>query len=1575
MAAPGPAAVRGASGAARAVASALLLLLRCAGSASAACADDVPGLQRFVQDFAPPVTFNSARAAAPVPPVAVADCAAAAAQGLCTDRDRGPLVRVYCPASCAACPTLPSVPDSVPRASCADREYDLGPAYRDCSAAVPDCTHPALGEFVRTICPLSCGVCSTADLAWAFPSLHCHTLRDTPQVMLGVVSATVSGLVASLPPGFVPEHAKVSIATCTEPDTGTNVSVTLGIPRNLTTGELRVYISMQSAAMIQTLQSGVQNVSNIGNVILDGFELLLTNFVVANVEGPSLEVPMPVTQENCTESDAAAAALGAAARLLLRGCLDVVPATVREPGLISISTVKLPAGGYCDEAVYGPALRRSCPYSCGLCTREAEPATPAITGDAMASVHDYDLEDVPQTVRFYITFQNLDFAAFAKDPDLEQVFIDAVVQAVVFEADKIVARQVRIETHFKKSTILVVFTPSDDAQARYVYGQFKNAPLFPGRLVAKLSVPELKSVNPKKSAAVSSVTDPYATPPFDPSLMTCSAQQWTNSNIEAVEYYVTQLSGPLYGFAQCQEKCAEVVVGGRLLSCIKDKMTYEFLRDEVLKKQHSAWIGLLQPHPSPGKEPVGDWTWLDGCPGYMGFWWNGRPGSAVPKQPDNGAWSALQGGAPRPENCAAFLQGFEGSTLEAFDIPCEVTGRDGGTQAWIPDRCLCQTATSAAKKIPMCTACRPILLPSETSCQYEAFGCTGIQPGQSCSVTCKAPYVGTETVLATCPAGNSNPFRLLQMAKSLTCKCPEVEPVQGYVKEKLRGWMCADGYAGRAEVKCPCGVPPYLSGCRLMQPCAMPAVDRCRVDVTDCEEPRHRFAGSACTVKCRTDSSKFAAGQCPAGNTDATTELDYNPLSCTLDFCADPPAPEGYSKTERGWECASGYIGRVKRECFPNTTAWTYPTCNTVANMSGCLKLRSCGAPPVTREQSCRIEVAGCQSVQPGSSCEISCKFPFEGFKTQGVCPQGNTDPAGLQLNKTLPICSVVKVECDKVEPPTLPVAYTKLLSGWACATSYTGAAEKTCVPNIDTCALEPFLSGCAQIKPCEYKNTDCQYDFYNCLMVQPGDSCMIGCKAPYTGVAKKATCSATNDDPMGLRLTDSLPTCTVMGCADPDPPEGYMRTVSGWKCADGFTDAGQGVKKFCQPPRNGECSSTATLSGCVKVSPCRPLEIESACWLNVTACQSVQAGRSCEVTCRRGWLGGPGIASCPAGNVDPETTLATNPPDCFCEDPMPTPQGYQWDKDAKQWLCSPGYAGSAVKRCLPGPNCTTTPVLQGCHVPVPCEVSLWQDLGSSKNRLVGTLAFGPAKVGDQIVEDEVLSYEVYFADLSCNRLGGPIASVRKSDKRLSCCKTDTYSASINSGVVFGAVRLTIVAVTSRGQAPDGGIVEMEAIFGAFQDKVQFQFTIVGIDYPTLNANKEVEFALGMNIKQAIASEAGDDGITGQDVELALSAGSIVVKVTIKPPYPILANDVQYALTQNPSALSVALRNSVLSTTALFDKGIADPRLISIASMGRPVVVTDYVRAVTGAAQHGTRRLPGLLLAALAALSPLAAPW
>lgn len=323
----------------------------------------------------------------------------------------------------------------------------------------------------------------------------------------------------------------------------------------------------------------------------------------------------------------------------------------------------------------------------------------------------------------------------------------------------------------------------------------------------------------------------------------------------------------------------------------------------------------------------------------------------------------------------------------------------------------------------------------------------------------------------------------------------------------------------------------------------------------------------------------------------------------------------------------------------------------------------------------------------------------------------------------------------------------------------------------------------------------------------------------------------------------------------------------------------------------------------------------------------------------------------------------------------MPTPQGYQWDKDVKQWLCSPGYAGAAVKRCLPGPNCTTTPVLQGCYVPVPCEVSLWQDLGSSKNRLVGTLAFGPAKVGDQIVEDEVLSYEVYFADLSCNRLGGPIASVRKSDKRLSCCKTDTYSVSINSGVVFGAVRLTIVAVTSRGQAPDGGIVEMEAIFGAFQDKVQFQFTIVGIDYPTLNANKEVEFTLGMNIKQAVAKEAGDDGITGQAVELALSAGSIVVKVTIKPPYPILANDVQYALTQSPSALSVALRNSVLSTTALFDKGIADPKLITIASMGRPVVITDYVRAVTGAAQHGARRPPGLLLAALAALPPLAAPW
>jgi len=331
---------------------------------------------------------------------------------------------------------------------------------------------------------------------------------------------------------------------------------------------------------------------------------------------------------------------------------------------------------------------------------------------------------------------------------------------------------------------------------------------------------------------------------------------------------------------------------------------------------------------------------------------------------------------------------------------------------------------------------------------------------------------------------------------------------------------------------------------------------------------------------------------------------------------------------------------------------------------------------------------------------------------------------------------------------------------------------------------------------------------------------------------------------------------------------------------------------------------------------------------------------------------GTAGFATCPAGNVDPTMELLANPPECFCEDPFPIPPGYKWDKDVKKWLCATGYAGAALKRCLPGPNCTTLPILEGCYVPVPCEVALWEDAGSSKTFLRGTLRFGPSKVGDVITEEEVISYKVFFTDTDCERLGQPIAEVQKKGVTLGCCVADVYTVRINAHVELGTTRLCIVAVTAQGIAPDGGIVDMEDIFGAFQDKVEFSFTIVGLDYATLKEAPMAMFELEMALKEAIAAEASNN-VKPSHVTLEFSAGSVVVDVVIKPPYPIAAGDVQFKLASNPSMLSVGLRHAVSMVESLTLLGLIQNGLTSITNLGRPVLVTDYRGRV------GTSSAPG----------------
>merc|ERR1719215_2610107 len=205
---------------------------------------------------------------------------------------------------------------------------------------------------------------------------------------------------------------------------------------------------------------------------------------------------------------------------------------------------------------------------------------------------------------------------------------------------------------------------------------------------------------------------------------------------------------------------------------------------------------------------------------------------------------------------------------------------------------------------------------------------------------------------------------------------------------------------------------------------------------------------------------------------------------------------------------------------MPQADGWTYPTCATVGIISGCEKVVPCGMPDLEPTEECKIDASGCQSVLPGGQCDLKCRFPHEGVKTVGRCPDGNTNPDGLMLDEGLPLCTVIQRECDKVEPVELPAPFAKIQSGWQCATGYTGAATKTCVPDAGNCELTPVLSGCSQLMPCKYTSTDCRHDAYDCVNVPTGGSCRISCNPPYAGDFVTASCTSTNDRADGLLVT-----------------------------------------------------------------------------------------------------------------------------------------------------------------------------------------------------------------------------------------------------------------------------------------------------------------------------------------------------------------------------------------------------------------------------------------------------------------------
>lgn len=724
-------------------------------------------------------------------------------------------------------------------------------------------------------------------------------------------------------------------------------------------------------------------------------------------------------------------------------------------------------------------------------------------------------------------------------------------------------------------------------------------------------------------------------------------------------------------------------------------------------------------------------------------------------------------------------------------------------------------------KAKQCRVCQQITFNTFVdTCMYNVTQCVNVGPGKSCDIDCAGQYmrVGNKTT-GTCPAGNSNPSRLLIWQKPV-CECPEPPLLEGYIKYPTGcvglecKYRCTDRFSGTPKVMCApdnqCNVTSYLTGCKKLTPCALPSVDRCRFDVSRCASVQ---PGKSCEIHCRKPLlGNYTVGMCPDQNTNESTELDYYPLTCLLETCPDPsPWPAGYNKTASGkWVCATGYNGTARNRCALGN-AWT-DDCSAVAALSGCHPIVNCLAPSLTYQMpgldACKYDMSACQSVAPGEKCEVHCKTPFAGTKTEAHCPAGNVNPNGLVWQK--PPCQLESC----AEPGSIPAGYIRLGSaGWQCAQSYTGFAEKRCEPTA-SCEALPVLRGCSQQVPCQAKQGDCQYDMYGCVSVRPGQKCKIRCKAPFAGNVTEAQCPYGNTDRNGLVWKP--PECFLDSCADPPPGNGYVKGFDGnWECAPGYSGT---VTKNCTW-LEAECRAVPSLSGCVPEQSCKVPEVNS-CMHDISDCRNVQPGKLCSISCRRPYTGVNETFTCPFKNINASTPLQGTLPVCDCGEPDPLPRGYNMTideaTDERFYSCDTGYAGQAKKTCAPGKGatCTVDPILIGCSIPVPCEASFVDvEKRSQGGNVRGLVDFGPASMEGSVNENHVLEYRIYWANKCENKLAvnaEPIGVLPVRTEREGCCRGDAYSYDIDLKLPEGAEGLLVLTALRSGEAPIGVFIDLD---------------------------------------------------------------------------------------------------------------------------------------------------------------------
>eukprot|EP00927_Polykrikos_kofoidii_P072947 TRINITY_DN69022_c0_g1_i1.p1 TRINITY_DN69022_c0_g1~~TRINITY_DN69022_c0_g1_i1.p1 ORF type:complete len:968 (-),score=106.88 TRINITY_DN69022_c0_g1_i1:403-3306(-) len=506
---------------------------------------------------------------------------------------------------------------------------------------------------------------------------------------------------------------------------------------------------------------------------------------------------------------------------------------------------------------------------------------------------------------------------------------------------------------------------------------------------------------------------------------------------------------------------------------------------------------------------------------------------------------------PAPPGYTLTSSGWE--CAEGYNGKVTKTCTTGPT--WKSD-CTAAAELTGCKKIVNCLP--PSLTggvpPGMDACEFDVSFCVAVRPNGTCKVNCRSPYVGLSQE-AFCPDRNTNPNGLQWTKPSCSlevCGEPETVP-NGYLKAaNAVGYVCETSYSGYPRKVCEptlgCEPQPKLEGCTQRIPCSEP------------KEWQKAYTSLFWDVANQMSVQITADGDVNTGSLQV-----IHPLTSRSGIGIYSNAFLRVFFGESGVE-ERGKLVLSKSKLTMSQIAWD----------NGNTWLRN-----VTfDDETCLYQFSDCGSVQPGESCSITCKAPYVGNASSGVCSSTNIDVGGLVW--TRPDC-ISGTTCP--DPLEVPVGFEKSPDGVRCADGYTGVVVKKCIWIEEDCTTVPIVEGCRKTVPCApyevpAEDVCTQNVSSKCQSVESGETCEVGCLSPFYGAPATLTCPSNNLDP-NRQLEGAGAVCD---CPPPNPvPPGYNMSISReWVCARGFVGT---AVKAC--PSTEDCKPNPTLMGCAAPVAC----------------------------------------------------------------------------------------------------------------------------------------------------------------------------------------------------------------------------------------------------------------------------------------------------------------------------------------------------------------------------------------------------